>query len=126
MQDRKLVPIFGCKPVTSVDRVTISLQHGCQFSVRLSKIAKAAAWGSSPRIQSDKTKANGQCWHIQSHSDYVTYEQHCTTYHAPVLQILQNTVAYIGSMGALVACSPNNKSGGAGPPPPQYFLANDV
>ena len=48
MHNRKLAPILNCKPVTSVDRVTISLQHDCQFSVRFSTIAKAAARGPSP------------------------------------------------------------------------------
>ena len=57
MHERKFVPIFDYKPVTSIDGVTISLQHGCQFSVRFSTIAKAAARGSSPRIQRDETKA---------------------------------------------------------------------
>ena len=57
MHNRKLTPIFSCKPATSVDLVTISLQHGCLFSVRFSTIAKAAALGSYPRIQRDKTKA---------------------------------------------------------------------
>ena len=56
MHNRKLAPIFGCKPGTSVDRVTMSLQHGCEFSVRFSTIDKTAARGFSPKVQRDKIK----------------------------------------------------------------------